>query len=315
MLCVLFSPPDWSGRVFEPPGPVDRDGYAHAVDPGLLLRGQLTLGDVLGASGIIDLADVLAIRHTNRTDGIPEVSHASPAAVIAYTRDQDSRSTVFPEGYGGVKLWLVFMADGTQDGTHRARFYGAYDNHGEALSERTESSRRFRLTPSPTLQALQNRLVVGWTGPRTFHRRGALAGKFRVLEIADPEVIPFPGFDSMLLTYNKLQQVVEDPRYSRWHSALGAVKGIYLITDTSNGRQYVGKADGSGGIFARWSAYATDGHGSNRELVALPKDQCEHFVFSILRVFEPRALQPQVDAAEKHYKLALRSREFGYNVN
>ena len=112
-----------------------------------------------------------------------------------------------------------------------------------------------------------------------------------------------------------LQQVVADPHYSRWQSALSAVKGIYLITDTSNGRHYVGKADGSGGIFARWSAYATDGHGSNRELVRLPKDQCKHFLFSVLTVFEPRVLQAQVDAAETHYKLALRSREFGYNVN
>lgn len=50
-------------------------------------------------------------------------------------------------------------------------------------------------------------------------------------------------------------------------------------------------------------------------LVALSKEKCEHFVFSILRVFEPRALQSQVDAANKHYKLALRSREFPFNRN
>jgi hypothetical protein len=285
------------------------------VDPGLLLSGQLTLGDILSASGMDDLTDVLAIRHTDRLDGIPDVSHASPETVIAYTRDQDARSTVFPERYADVRLWLVFMADGTQDGTHRARFYGAYNNHGEALGERTETNRRFNIAPSAALEALRHRLVVGWTGPRTFHRGGVPAAKFRVLEIADPEVIPFPGFDSVLLNYKTLQQVVDDPHYSRWHSALGAVKGIYLITDTSNGKHYVGKADGAGGIFARWRAYATDGHGSNKELVALPKDQCEHFAFSILRVFEPRALQSQVDAAEKHYKLALRSREFGYNRN
>ena len=276
-----------------------------------MLSGELILGDILASSGIHDLTDVLAIRHTDRTDGIPDVRHASPDAVIAYTRDQVAR--VFPKN--PAKVWLVFMEDGSYGGAHRSRFYGAYDNRGEDLGERTETNRRFNISPSPTLAALQHRLVIGWTSPRTFHRGGAKAAKFRVLEIADPEVIPFPGFDSMLLTYKKLQRVVEDPHYSRWHSALGAVKGIYLITDTSNGRQYVGKADGSGGIFARWSAYATDGHGSNRELAALPEDQCEHFVFSILRVFEPRALQPQVDAAEKHYKLALRSREFGYNRN
>ena len=130
------------------------------------------------------------------------------------------------------------------------------------MEERTETNRRFHLSASPVLEVLKNRLVVEWLTPRRWHRRGVLAGEFRVIEIADPEVIPFPGFDKVPLTYNKLQQVVADPHYSRWQSALSAVKGIYLITDTSNGRNYVGKADGSGGIFARWSAYATDGHGS-----------------------------------------------------
>ena len=111
-----------------------------------MLSGQLTLGDILTASGLNDLTDVLAIRHTDRADGIPDVSHASPEAVVAYTRNQDARFRVFPEQYAGVRLWLVFMADGTQDGTRRARFYGAYDNHGEALSERTETNRRFSIT-------------------------------------------------------------------------------------------------------------------------------------------------------------------------
>lgn len=283
------------------------------MNPDSLRSGELTLGDILAASGVEDPTYVLAIRHTDQADGIPDVRHASPEAVIAYTRDQNSRFQVFPER--PPKLWLVFMEDGTHDGAHRSRFYGAYANHGESLDERTETNRRFNLSPSPELEALQHRLVLGWTTPRRWHRSGPLAAKFRVLEIADPQVIPFPGFDRVLLSYKKLQQVVEDPHYARWQSALSAVKGIYLITDASNGKQYVGKGDGIGGIFGRWSAYATDGHGSNKELVGLAPDQCHHFIFSILTVFEPRALQSQVDETEKHFKLALRSREFGYNLN
>ena len=277
------------------------------------LSGQLKLGDILAASGINDLTEVLAIRHTAQADGIPDVSHATPEAVMAYMRDQDARASVFPKQ--PPKLWLAFMEDGSYDGAHRARFYGAFENSGEAMEERTEMNRCFHLSASPVLEVLKNRLVVEWTSPRRWHRRGVLAGEFRVIEIADLEVIPFPGFDKVLLTFNKLQQVVADPHYRRWQSALSAVKGIYLITDASNGRNYVGKADGSGGIFDRWSAYATDGHGGNKELVRLPKDQCKHFLFSILTVFEPRVLQAQVDAAETHYKLALRSRDFGYNLN
>jgi hypothetical protein len=41
------------------------------------------------------------------------------------------------------------------------------------------------------------------------------------------------------------------------------VQGIYLITDSSNGKQYVGKADGTERILGRWKNYASDGHGGN----------------------------------------------------
>src|SRR5665811_1767868 len=95
------------------------------------LSGQLKLGDILAASGIDDLNEVLAIRHTAQADGIPDVSHATPEAVRAYTRDQDARFRVFPEQ--PPKLWLVFMDDGSYDGAHRSRFYGAFENLGEAM--------------------------------------------------------------------------------------------------------------------------------------------------------------------------------------
>jgi len=45
--------------------------------------------------------------------------------------------------------------------------------------------------------------------------------------------------------------------------------GVYLITDTRDGRQYVGKADGLENIRQRWSAYAANGHGGNVELRGL----------------------------------------------
>lgn len=45
--------------------------------------------------------------------------------------------------------------------------------------------------------------------------------------------------------------------------------GIHLITDTRDGRHYVGKADGSENILQRWTAYATNGHGDDVELRGL----------------------------------------------
>lgn len=276
----------------------------------------LTLGHLLTVFGGDDPRDVLAIRHTSLPNGLPDVSYAAPAEVLAYTRDQDARYRVFPEHPAG--LWLVFMEDGAHEGEHRSRFYSAYTNDGEALDERSDTNRRFNLSASPFMASLKDRLVIDWTTPRRWHRRGALAAEFKVLEIADPQVIAFPGFDRVELPYAHLQRILNDPHYSRWHSALSAVKGIYLIADASNGKLYVGKADGAEGILGRWKAYAGDGHGGNvalKDLDELDLTHREHFVFSILRVFGPESPQKQILDSEAHYKAALLSRDFGYNKN
>lgn len=51
-----------------------------------------------------------------------------------------------------------------------------------------------------------------------------------------------------------------------------------------------------------------------RELVGHDPDQPGRYVFSILRVFGPHAPQPEIDAAEEHFKRALQSRN-GLNRN
>ena len=116
-------------------------------------------------------------------------------------------------------------------------------------------------------------------------------------------------------------------RHADWRVALSEVQGIYLITDTTNGRQYVGKADGAERILGRWMSYARDGHGGNvalRDLafsghssdaLKIRTDHARHFLFSILRVFGPSTSSTEVDAAESHYKRALMTREFGLNRN
>jgi hypothetical protein len=91
------------------------------------------------------------------------------------------------------------------------------------------------------------------------------------------------------------------------------VRGIYLITDTRDGRHYVGKADGLETIRQRWSAYAANGHGGNVELKGLDP---RTFRYSLLRVFDPSTPTAEINIAESHYKLALDSRvPHGLNRN
>lgn len=159
---------------------------------------------------------------------------------------------------------------------------------------------------------LRKRLVIGWRSPRTWWMRAVTASTYPVAGIADAEPVPFPGFDRLILGHVQLQAVMREPRYASWVTALGSVVGIYLITDTRDGRQYVGKADGEESIRQRWSAYAANGHGGNVELLGL---DATSFRYSLLRVFDPATPTKVVNATESHFKEALDTRRHGLNRN
>jgi len=132
------------------------------------------------------------------------------------------------------------------------------------------------------------------------------------MEIADAAPVPFPGFDALILDYAQLQAVMREHRYAAWRTALSSVKGIYLITDTRDGRHYVGKADGAHSILQRWAAYAANGHGGNVELRSVDPAT---FRLSLLRVFDPASPTFDIDRAEGHFKHALDTRRHGLNRN
>lgn len=289
----------------------------------------LTLGHVLAGIGRqqdppIEMEDIHLIRHSFKTgdmNGLQGPEDLTDDRVREYTRAQGISTRQFPAD--PARYWVVLIADGQR----RSRLYGAFENFGEILAERTAAYRYWDLRPSAFLAPLANRLVVEWGNPRTWHRRAISAAHLPVLEIADRDKVPFPGFDRVLLTFHELAEMIADHRYADWRVALSEVQGIYLITDTTNGKQYIGKADGAERILGRWMSYARDGHGGNVALRDLAfasvgddgakvrTDHARHFVFSILRVFGPSTSSTEVDAAESHYKRALMTREFGLNRN
>ncbi|WP_369123980.1 GIY-YIG nuclease family protein [Bifidobacterium adolescentis] len=48
---------------------------------------------------------------------------------------------------------------------------------------------------------------------------------------------------------------------------------MYVITNTDNGKLYVGSATGRNGIYQRWKNYIDNGHGGNTELRKLVEQQ------------------------------------------
>jgi len=268
----------------------------------------LTL-DSIFRSAEIDPAQIQVIRHAfvgKREDSEMQGIHADSTdqEILEYTAQQSANPRIFPAI--PPSIWVVFV----KEGGDRARFWAVVRNHGEVSND--GSSRRFNLEVADDLSDLTNRLVIGWRSPRTWRLNGPTASHYPVVEIADSRPIPFPGFDSLVLDYPQLQAIMREHRYSSWRTALSSVIGIYLITDTRDGRHYVGKADGVDNIRQRWSAYAANGHGGNVELRGLDPD---FFRFSLLRVFDPSTPTRAIDMSESHFKVALDSRKHGLNRN
>ncbi len=128
----------------------------------------------------------------------------------------------------------------------------------------------------------------------------------------------FPGYNSVLLSYHMLKTLVRENNPS-WRAALSNVAGVYLITDTTSGKLYVGSACGGKGIWQRWLDYAKNGHGGNKELRALLKkkgvNHASLFQFSLLEVCDLNSSEEDVIGKESHWKNVLLSREFGLNKN
>lgn len=156
-------------------------------------------------------------------------------------------------------------------------------------------------------------------------RTSYLYGETLAEDLAISELLPervsfgrFPGFKTVNLRKAELDIVVTQNMES-WRTALSSVKGIYLITDRSNGKLYVGKADGENGIWQRWSTYVSNGHGNNvalvKELGLAGPERKDDFSFSLLEIADIQSTSEEIAGRENHWKEVLGTRDHGYNRN
>lgn len=167
---------------------------------------------------------------------------------------------------------------------------------------------------------LERRLIIIWDGGRTWVRKMNYAN-MEVSEILPIGYFkPFTGYQNVLLTFEELDRLIKNPIANReWEDALSVVFGIYVILDTVEWKQYIGKASGDDGIWGRWSTYAKyPYHGGDKGLVELldkDPDRYKHFQYSILMVLPKESAENEVLKAEALMKKKLGTRDNGYNRN
>lgn len=132
----------------------------------------------------------------------------------------------------------------------------------------------------------------------------------------------FPGYQNVTLSHPQMQQIISRNEPS-WKQALMNVKGVYVITDLSNGKLYIESASGNtDGIWQRWSDYANIENltGGNKLLNEIKLDKgkdyiINNFQYSILEIFDTKTKVDTIINRENYWKNVFCTRKYGMNYN
>lgn len=176
----------------------------------------------------------------------------------------------------------------------------------------------------PEYRALFGRVII------RFHKTFMTQGRYYreiMNDLVVNQILPdqydgdnFPGYDNVRLSYLQLSAIINKAKQD-WVAALRSQKAVYLITDKNTGKLYVGSATSDNGmLLQRWTAYVKNGHGGNKELMALVEKLGfeyvkSHFQYSILENYNQKVEDKVILERESWWKETLQSRKWGYNAN
>ena len=172
----------------------------------------------------------------------------------------------------------------------KSRFIGVYKIKGKTkkVITRKEESFWYDMEEVAGFEDLKEKVIVNWMNPISWHQWNTIDKETIVVEIHPGlHYQQFTDYLNVLLNFKELEEIVIK-QYIDWKRMLSATKGIYLISDISTGKLYVGSAYGEEGIWGRWAEYVkTNGHGGNKtlkELISNDPKHAQNFQFSILMI-------------------------------
>ncbi len=200
-------------------------------------------------------------------------------------------------------------------------FAGTFEVLGFSLETDPKPHRMYDLARIQSTAELEGRLLAksSYKERNSYVFGETLAQDLAITELLAERVsiASFPGFKLVDISRAELDLIIRQ-NIESWRAALSAVKGIYLITDSTSGKLYVGKADGESGIWGRWRSYSSTGHGNNQALIkelGIAVDRQKDFRFSLLEIADIQSTASEIAIRECHWKRVLMSREYGYNLN
>ncbi len=258
-------------------------------------------------------------------------------AKIKLVRHKDSRCDLYDKYRIDHKWFLEYQSSQSRPVFHNvdyivsfigeegtlSRFIGVYqiiekqENPEHNPETLTDGKYSYEMVEVKGFEDLKERVIIKWTNPISWHQW--ISKEMEVIEIqrglSDK---PFTDYYSFILDFYELKEIIIEG-YKDWKQMLSATKGVYLISDTRTGKQYVGSAYGSDGIWGRWSEYVrTNGHGNNKtlkELISADKDYAYNFRFSILMLLPSTVTNKEAIEREQLFKRKLGTNSFGLTNN
>lgn len=266
---------------------------------------------------MITIQELLYSRGLSRTAAIKLVRHKEDKrdiyAMYKYERENflDYQSTQHRDIFRDVEYIASFIGE---EGTD-ARFIGVYRITGSCFRD---GKYHYTMEEKSGFEDIKERVIIRWKNPIAWHQW--IANDMEVTRLSPGlHYSPISDYNDIVLSFTDLEQIVLH-QYADWKILLSAIKGVYLITDMSTGKLYVGSAYGEGGVWQRWREYVvTGGHGGNKllmELIQADSDHArKHFRFSLLMLLSKTVTAEEAISKEQLFKRKLGSNSFGLNCN
>jgi len=226
-----------------------------------------------------------------------------------YRNDKNTFMAYQSEQHRDVFKDVDYIVSFIGESSTTARFIGVYEID---KSKTAFYSNKFHYKMSEVLgfDELKERVIIEWGQATLSWHQWLDKNDKEVIEITPGLDYIFPGYSQIIITLGQMQNIIIEKEYPEWKKMLSSFNCIYIISDKSKERVYIGSTYNQEGIWKRWKEYAqTNGHGNNVELKKIYEEDNSYlkknFTWSILEILPIGISNNEAIKKETLYKQKL----------